>query len=330
MAQPAMAGTQHFKKWQVGGWMRATLMVFAGLPLTSAFLLPGSAAPSQSAQAPPSRDSSQQNQSGSAAAAVPKLPRGKKLMLKDGSFQLIREYKVESDRVRYYSLDSGQWEEMPTALVDWDATRKMETDEAKRDAELVAKVHAREKEQQAPPLDIDASLETAPGVFLPPGEGLFLFVGKAVLQLTPAETNERLDKGHVLKEVLIPFPGVATRFTISIKGAHAKLRVNQQQPEFYMRVAEGQEPEMQLVPAKIHEDKRDIENVDKRYGREGVKWNNLPIQRWEVARGVYRFTVSQPLEAGEYALVEIVHSEMGMSLYAWDFGVDSNPNTKTK
>jgi hypothetical protein len=251
-------------------------------------------------------------------------------MLKDGGFQLIREYKVEGDRVRYYSLDSGQWEEKPAALVDWDATHKVEAEEAKRDAAIVAKVHTREEQQHASPLDIDASLETAPGVFLPPGEGLFLFDGKAVLQLTPAETNARLDKGHVLKEVLIPLPGVATRYTISIKGAHAKLRVNLQQPEFYMRVAEGQEPEMQLVPAKVHEDKRDIENVDKRYGREGVKWNDLSIQRWEVARGVYRFTVGQPLEAGEYALVEIVHSEMGMGLYAWDFGVDSGPAKKTK
>jgi hypothetical protein len=325
-----MAETRHFTKRQVGLWMRAMLLVLVALPPTSAFLAPVFTAQSQSAQVPPSRDSSQQSQSAPQAAAAPKLPRGKKLMLKDGGFQLIREYKVEGDRVRYYSLDSGQWEEMPAALVDWDATHKVEAEEAKRDAAIVAKVHTREEQQHASPLDIDASLETAPGVFLPPGEGLFLFDGKAVLQLTPAETNARLDKGHVLKEVLIPLPGVATRYTISIKGAHAKLRVNLQQPEFYMRVAEGQEPEMQLVPAKVHEDKRDIENVDKRYGREGVKWNDLPIQRWEVARGVYRFTVGQPLEAGEYALVEIVHSEMGMGLYAWDFGVDSGPAKKTK
>lgn len=324
-----MAGMRRFTIQQVRWRIRATLFVFAGLALASTFLIPASAARPQAAQPPPSHEPSQQNQP-VAPAAAPKLPRGKKLMLKDGSFQLIREYKVEGDRVRYYSLDSGQWEEMPATLVDWDATRKVEAEETKRDAELVAKVHVREEERRASPLDLDASLETAPGVFLPPGEGLYLFDGKAVLPLTPAETNERLDKGHLAKEVLIPFPGVATRFTISIKGAHAKLRVNRQQPEFYMRVAEGQEPEMQLVPAKVHEDKRDIENVDKRYGREGVKWNNLPLQRWEVARGVYRFTLGQPLEAGEYALVEVVHSEMGMSLYAWDFGVDASPATKTK
>ena len=45
-------------------------------------------------------------------------------MLKDGSFQLVREYAVQGDRVRYYSLDRSQWEEIPSDLVDWDATGK--------------------------------------------------------------------------------------------------------------------------------------------------------------------------------------------------------------
>ncbi len=73
----------------------------------------------------------------SPTAAVPKqeLPRGKKLMLKDGSFQLVREYQIEGDRVRYYSVDSSQWEEMPADLVDWDKTKKVAEEEAGRDAE---------------------------------------------------------------------------------------------------------------------------------------------------------------------------------------------------
>src|SRR5579872_2383145 len=71
---------------------------------------------------------------GAQGATVRPLPRGKKLMLKDGSYQLIREYQIEGDRVRYYSLDSSQWEEMPADLVDWDKTKKAEADEAKQDA----------------------------------------------------------------------------------------------------------------------------------------------------------------------------------------------------
>src|SRR5208282_5390621 len=45
--------------------------------------------------------------------SVPVLPRGKKLMLKDGSFQLVREYQVQGDRVRDYDMDSSTWQVMP-------------------------------------------------------------------------------------------------------------------------------------------------------------------------------------------------------------------------
>ena len=48
-------------------------------------------------------------------------------ILKDGSYQLVREYQVVGDRVRYRSIErSGDWEELPANLVDWDATRKWE------------------------------------------------------------------------------------------------------------------------------------------------------------------------------------------------------------
>ena len=67
-------------------------------------------------------------------------------------------------------------------------------------------------------LDIDASLEAAPGVFLPPGEGLFAFDGKAILPLTQAATAANLSKKQLLKQVLVPVPIVPTRQTVSIAG----------------------------------------------------------------------------------------------------------------
>src|SRR5271168_3970344 len=107
--------------------------------------------PSQSSAAPANQGVPQTN--------APALPRGKKLILKDGNYQLVREYSVDGDRVRYYSLDSSQWEEMPSSLVDWDATKKAEVDEAKRDAAVVAKVDEQEKARHAElKLDTDASL----------------------------------------------------------------------------------------------------------------------------------------------------------------------------
>lgn len=259
----------------------------------------------------------------SAAAERPALPRGKKLVLTDGSFQLVREFKIEGDRVRYYSLDSSQWEQIPVALVDWDATKKLEAEEAERDSTMLAKVHKQEINRQAVPLDIDASLEVAPGIFLPPGDHLFVYAGKAVLPLSQAETDSKLSKGRLLEEVMVPIPIIPTRHSISIQGAHARLRIADRHPEFYIRVSDGRQPELVLIRAKLHGTNRHVENLDQIFGMQDEKRDAVPMQRWDIAREVFRFTLGQELTPGEYAIAENVRDQ-GASLYVWDFGVDED------
>ncbi|MGA8981677.1 MAG: hypothetical protein WB470_03315, partial [Candidatus Acidiferrales bacterium] len=73
-----------------------SLAILAALALGRASFAQSSgspAAPSATSQKP-AAPSQATNENG--------LPRGKKLMLKDGSFQLVREYQVDGDRVRYY------------------------------------------------------------------------------------------------------------------------------------------------------------------------------------------------------------------------------------
>src|SRR5229473_1809426 len=47
-----------------------------------------------------------------------------RLYLKDGTFQLTREYQVQQDRVRYFSSEREDWEEIPLELVDLARTKK--------------------------------------------------------------------------------------------------------------------------------------------------------------------------------------------------------------
>src|SRR5271170_4371153 len=293
--------------------------------LSFALLLPGSAARAQTPPNPPSATAAAPAASAQPQDATePGLPTGKKLMLKDGSFQLVREYEVDGDRVRYFSIDQRDWEEIPAALVDWDATKKIAADEQARKAALIAKVHAAEVARRADAMDVDASIEIAPNIFLPPGDGLFEFDGKAIYPLAQAEADMKFSKTQMLKQVLIPVPIVPTRHSISLKGTRAKFRLKSTQTEFYMRTADGREPQLDLIRAKVTGDKRALENLDELFQTQATTGKvSIPIQRWEIAHGVYRFTLGAALEPGEYAMAEVVQGG-ATSLYFWDFGVDAN------
>jgi len=300
------------------------------LILIAALTLPGAAPLGAQTKTSPSASAGvgQSSEASAAPAAppAPVLPRGKKLVLKDGSFQLVREYEIQGDRVRYYSIDSGSWEAMPSDLVDWDATKKLEAEERQRDGAMVQKAHTQEAERTLAPLDIDASLEVAPGVFLPPGANLFVFDGTSVLSVPQAETSSKVSKGRLLEQVMVPIPIIPSRQDVSIQGARAKFRLHNPQPEFYMRTADSREPNLELIRVKPHGDSRLIEHVDALFGEKQEVRDSLPLQKWTVAQGVYRFTLGQALAPGEYALAQTLEEE-GMSLYVWDFGVDMSPGT---
>ncbi|HKW62712.1 MAG TPA: hypothetical protein VJN89_09225 [Candidatus Acidoferrum sp.] len=294
-----------------------------------------SATSTQSQSAASSQNRDQVSQKDNAKYA---LPRGKKLILKDGTFQLARSYERNGDRVRYYSVERSQWEEIPAALVDWDATAKSEASE-KSDAEAFAKkVHTQEEAQRMDTvMDVDASLQVAPGVFLPPGEGMFVIDGKHVSQIEQAGAEIRTDKKNFLTQVLVPVPIVPGKRNIDIPGPRAKLRVSSTNVEFYLREAPpdpdrnstiertgraGESgPEVELVRATVKGGKRQLESIKSYFGQQvAEERKSMSLQRWEVAPTVFRFTLGEPLPPGEYALAEILPD--GMNLFVWDFGVD--------
>ncbi len=273
-----------------------------------------------------------------AQGGVPALPRGKKLVLKDGTFQLVRDYRRIEERVRYLSAERGDWEEIPAAMVDWEATAQAAKAEQDEEDALAKRIHAQEQAQKIETmLDVDASLQVAPGVFLPPGEGMFLIDGKSVRPLEQAGSQVKTDKKQFLKQVLSPIPIVPSKRNVEIPGNKASIRVTNGQAEFYLREAPpdpdrttpivkssrpGESgPEVELVRATVKGNKRQLESIRSLFGEQEEKRNSISIQRWEIAPTVFRFTLGEPLPPGEYALAEILPD--GMNLFVWDFGVDA-------
>lgn len=256
-------------------------------------------------------------------------PRGQRLMLKDGSYQLIRSYERKGNIVRYYSVERSQWEEIPEALVDWEATAKVAKEEKQHTDEVTAKIAKREAAENASEvLDVDASLEVAPGLILPQDEGLFAVEGRAITPMEQVATQIVTDKGQAAKRILSPIFSAKQR--LEIPGKRAKVRLTAQDPEFYYRIDyNGDEPEVVLVHADIRGEKRVVESIKTNIaGERDIQRKTLSFQRWIVAKGVYRFTLGEPLPPGEY-VIEVVLPNEQTEMYVWDFGVDAPGGAKS-
>jgi hypothetical protein len=257
------------------------------------------------------------------------LPKGKKIILKDGTYQLAREYSVEGDRVRYWSVESSQWEEIPASLVDWDATHKSEAEQAARDAELKAKIRASALAQRTKDIDVDRSLEIKPGIFLPDGVGLYaLDRNNSIREMKQSTAEVKRSTGREVEKILSGVQLIPGKATMDIPGERAAIRISTAEPEFFMRTVDRREPRFRLLRAQVKGGHRLIDSISIRFtGEEKHNATDIEIQTWVPATGVYRYTVDERLEPGEYAFVEM--TEDGISGYVWDFGIDA-PGMKSK
>jgi hypothetical protein len=273
---------------------------------------------------------------------------GKKLILKDGTYQVVREYTRTGDRVRYFSEERGDWEELPASMVDWDATAKEEAANQKAFNAMADKIHQQEEAKRMDNVaDIAASLQVGQGAFLPEAEGLYVVEGKSVRVVEQAGAGVKRDKMRTLEQVLSPVPIVPGKQNVFLPGEHAKLRLTSTSPEFYLREAPpdpddpnagpisrsgrpGESgPDVVLIRAKMVHKGRELESIGTFFGeRISTNRDEIALQRWEVAPRVYRFTLGEALTPGEYVIAEVL--EDGLNYFVWDFGMDGNSGDTAK
>ena len=139
----------------------AIAMQIRSLTLVAVFSLAGNFA---MAQAPPGPDTTKippPAQEPARPALPGGSPNGKKLVLTNGEFQLVREYTRKGDRVRYFSLERGDWEEIPASMIDWAATQKAEAATvAHNEAESKKLKQQEDASRMDMALDVDASRPT--------------------------------------------------------------------------------------------------------------------------------------------------------------------------
>lgn len=238
-----------------------------------------------------------------------------KLYLKDGTAQLVREYQVQSDRVRFYSVELQQWDELPLDLVDMKRTEREEPRTTPSENDL--KIDAAKNEDE-----IALAEETAR---IPEEPGVHYFSGDRLVAIPSAQSGLSQTKVRNPLKVFSPNRGAPAKVTITLAGEHSANIVRDASPKLYVQLSkEGNFALVRLPPAK---GARMVETLSVAPGSNeilGGEFEGVPFHRSPMARdALYRISPSKPLEPGEYAVVEYTPSTTEVTV--WDFAVGPAP-----
>ena len=239
-----------------------------------------------------------------------------KLYLKDGTHQVVREYAVNGDRVRYYSIERQDWEELPKDLVDFTRTegeiKQKATVRAEED-KLIADEDRVEREERARMARIPAE----PGVYFE-----IEAEGKApeMRALKAAESKFVVNKRRSILKVMSPLPIVNGKATVEIDGERSAFVVKGKRPEFYFRLSDDESFNFfKLTAGKATRivEKVTIAAVVNEKVEEPIV---MEAFRQQLADRLFKMWPTADLEPGEYALVQ--YTEGKMNLQIWDFRVE--------
>ena len=214
---------------------------------------------------------------------------GKRLILKDGSYQIVTKWEVKGDRVRYYSAERAQWEEVPYNLIDWPATNKWNKEhepgaQPSPAAETPSAATPAEEQKEAAAIDAEAAAEradqrartplVAPGLHLPDQDGIFVLDNyqsiPELIHLDQSTGNVNRDASHnVLRAAITSFSGA--KEPVRINGQAARVRLHVDDPALYVSLDTGNAEEVAPEDALMVNthgalpDKNEYSSPDSRY-----------------------------------------------------------------
>lgn len=277
----------------------------------------------------------------------------KRLILKDGSYQIVTKYEINGDRVHYFSAERNEWEDVPDALIDWKATNEYEKDRVagKESPEALALDKELEEQKQQ---DEAESPHVAPGLRLPPEGGVYaLDTYLSEPELVPLDQNNgevnRNLKKNVLRAAINPVSG--SKHTVELAAPTSKIQIHASVPTIYINLDPlNQEDEpassnpppqkkskdakapstelpwdrFRIVRLQVKGDHRVVGVIKAAvYGKVTQQEDVIPADDEQFGEGWIKITPKGPLEPGEYALAEMLGKE-GMNSYVWDFGVHAD------
>ncbi|MES1260896.1 MAG: hypothetical protein ABUS49_04100 [Acidobacteriota bacterium] len=234
-----------------------------------------------------------------------------RLYLKDGTFQLVREYKVEGDHLKFYSVERADWEEIPADLADLKRT----------DAEAAAKKETLDhKAQEVADEEQAAKEERAEIRKIPRDAGVYMLENDRLRIFKLADAGVRNNKGRTLLKYVTPIPIVAGKSTLEMQGEHSENIVRENRPEFFLQLS--LEDSFAIVKVTPQKGVRVVERITVAPVVNEVLEERDTVQTFTkqlTDSGLYKIWPQEPLEKGEYAVVE--YNEGKIDARIWDFSI---------
>ncbi len=233
-----------------------------------------------------------------------------RLYLTDGGYHLVREYQVQQDRVRFYSVERRDWEEIPLELVDLKRTR---AEAASREAALAEETKLVAAEEQA------ERQQRAEASRVPSDPGVYLVDGDAVKPVPQAVARIVNSRGRSILQRLSPYPIVTGKNTIEVEGERSPNVVGNAQQEFYFRLALPEKFAILKVKVEPKKKSRVVQTwqIMPVSGDIEEQEESIPILHRQLDDGLYKIWPAAPLTPGEYAVVE--YSAGQRNIQVWDF-----------
>ena len=288
-------------------------------------------------------------------------PERTRLILKDGTYQLVLSYQVVGNVVHYRSAErEGQEEDIPLALVDLPATEKWKKDhepgarEAQESQPAVISPELAKEEAARAAL----TPEIAPDLHLPEEDSVLAldtFRGSPELVPMPQSASDlNKETAHAVQKGTIN-PASAPHRITDIPRERSDIQLHVPDPVFYVRVnggnpgdavytsggtftvdthgasgratPSGGDPNNGYVIERVdpRQDLRIVDSMRIALLGTGRPQRDIVETRAEILPGGHwmKLTPLQPLDFGEYALIEVLGPN-AVNLDVWDFGVHSD------
>jgi hypothetical protein len=287
-------------------------------------------------------------------------PHRTRLILKDGSYQIVMSYSVKGKVVSYVSAERGETEELPAELVDWNATKQWEQKHSTNDEVDGAPAPAPAIDPELLKEEADRRAltpEVAPDLSLPELDSVVaLDYFQGTPELVPlVQTDGDLNRttGHNILKLSIN-PRAAQHEIVQLKGVEAAVQMHVAQPVIYLRVGDDSvsrgggtplvvdthgagsngaektqattgsaDSSYVMVRADVRTDARVLASFNlSALGAPGRPQEDVVETTTELLPGGHwmKVTPKKPLDFGEYALMEVI-SDREINQGVWDFGV---------